>query len=156
MFEYMILPFKRYADFKGRSRRMEYWSFALLNFIVVCVLMLLIFGLGGASSAMSDLDATNPMSMFGMFAGGFGFIFLIYWLAVIVPSIAVTVRRLHDRDMSGWWYGGLIIASFIPFVNLLAGIGGIVLLVFLLLPGTPGPNRFGPDPKDADAAQAFA
>ncbi|WP_156841067.1 DUF805 domain-containing protein [Novosphingobium aquimarinum] len=156
MLDYMLMPFRRYADFSGRSRRMEYWSFALLNFIVICVLMFLMFGLGGASGALSSLETGNPSAIFGSFAGGFGLLFGIYWLAVLIPSIAVTVRRLHDRDLSGWWYGGLIIASFIPFVNLLAGIGGIVLFVFLLLPGTPGPNRYGPDPKDLGAAQAFA
>lgn len=156
MLEYMILPFKRYADFKGRSRRKEYWSFALLNVIVVTVLMLVMVGPGGLSGMMSGMDYTYPTQALGIFAGGFGLVLLVYWLAVLIPSIAVTVRRLHDRDMSGWWYGGLIIASLIPFVNLLAGIGGIVLLVFLLLPGTPGPNRYGPDPKDLGGAEAFA
>jgi uncharacterized membrane protein YhaH (DUF805 family) len=156
MLEYMIMPFRRYADFSGRSRRMEYWSFALLNFIVMTVLMLVLFGIGGATSTMSGLESASPFALFGVFASGFGLIILIYWLAVIVPSIAVTVRRLHDRDMSGWWYGGLLIASFIPIVNILAAIGFIVMFVFLLLPGTPGPNRYGPDPKDMNGAEAFA
>ena len=71
----------------------------------------------------------------------------------LVPSIAVVVRRLHDRDMSGWWYLGIIVASMIPIVGTLAS---IALLVLMVLPGTPGPNRFGPDPKDPANAAVFA
>lgn len=156
MLNYMILPFKRFADFSGRSRRMEYWSFALLNIIVVTILFTLMFGMGSAAGAFSELETGNPFGIFSLFAGGFGLIFAVYWLAVLVPGIAVTVRRLHDREMSGWWYGGLLIASFIPIVNFFAGIGFLVLFVFLLLPGTPGPNRYGLDPKDLGEAQAFA
>lgn len=156
MLEYMILPFKRFADFSGRSRRKEYWSFALLNTIVFIVLFTLIFGFGGVSGSLSDVENSGPAALFGIFAGGLGLIVLAYWLAVLIPGIAVTVRRLHDRELSGWWYGGLLIASFIPIVNFFALLGFLVLFVFLLLPGTRGPNRFGPDPKGAGEAQTFA
>lgn len=74
-------------------------------------------------------------------------------LAIIVPSIAVSIRRLHDRDMSGWWYLGLTLAGLIPIIGFLAS---IALLVLMALPGTPGPNRFGPDPKDPSQAAVFA
>jgi uncharacterized membrane protein YhaH (DUF805 family) len=63
----------------------------------------------------------------------------IVGLALFIPSLAVTVRRLHDQDKSGW----LVLLPLIPLV------GGIILLVFMLLEGTQGPNRFGPDPKEA-------
>jgi len=63
------------------------------------------------------------------------------------------VRRLHDRDMSGWWYLGVAVASIIPIVGFIASIAFLVLMV---LPGTPGPNRFGPDPKDPTGAEVFA
>jgi uncharacterized membrane protein YhaH (DUF805 family) len=76
-----------------------------------------------------------------------------FGLAVLVPSIAVVVRRLHDRDLSGWWYLGAIVAGMIPFVGFIAS---IALLVLMFLPGTPGPNRFGPDPKDPSNANVFA
>jgi len=74
-------------------------------------------------------------------------------LAMLVPSVAVTVRRLHDRDMSGWWYLGVIIVGAIPFVGFLAN---IPILVLMALPGTLGSNRFGPDPKGTDSYEAFA
>jgi uncharacterized membrane protein YhaH (DUF805 family) len=77
----------------------------------------------------------------------------IYALAVFIPSIAVTVRRLHDRDMSGWWYLGLAVAGLLPVVGFLASIALIVLMV---LPGTQGANRFGADPKDPYAEDVFA
>lgn len=66
-------------------------------------------------------------------------------LAIIVPSLAVSVRRLHDQDKSGWW----LLINLIPF-------GGIVLLVFFCTDGTRGPNRFGPDPKDPYSEDVFA
>jgi len=61
---------------------------------------------------------------------------VVYWLAILIPSLAVTVRRLHDSNLSGWW----LLISFVPF-------GGIVLLVFYILASTPGANRFGPNPN---------
>ena len=69
---------------------------------------------------------------------------LLYGLIILIPSAAVTVRRLHDRDLSGWWYLAVIVAGFVPVAGLLAS---IALIVFMALPGTSGPNRFGGDPK---------
>ena len=80
-------------------------------------------------------------------------IVVVYWLAIIVPTLAVTVRRLHDRDMSGWWYLGFIVLSAIPLVGWIASIAQIVIFC---LPGTPGPNRFGEDPLDPTGADVFA
>jgi len=113
---------KKYAVFSGRSRRMEYWFFVLFNLIVAFVLALIDM-LIGTFSAVQNI---------GLLSG-------IYSLAVLIPTLAVTVRRLHDIDRSGWWI----------LINLIPLIGSIVLLVFSLLPGTPGSNRFGPDPKGA-------
>ena len=152
MLQWMLLPFKRYAEFSGRSRRMEYWSFILLNVIVYIVLGGLMVAGGFNLAAMSDpnaMSAAAPGTVFYIGAGLLG----LYALAILVPSIAVVVRRLHDRDMSGWWYLGVIVASMIPFVGFIAG---IAFLVLMLLPGTPGPNRFGPDPKDPASAEVFA
>ncbi|OCC22524.1 hypothetical protein MB02_16440 [Croceicoccus estronivorus] len=149
--EWMILPLKRYADFSGRSRRLEFWMFALLNVIVSFVLMTVMLA-GGVSLA----ELENPGAGMPAFGGLFwiAVILLLVWgLGTIIPGIAVSVRRLHDRDMSGWWYLGLIVAYMIPFVNLIAG---IAFLVLMLLPGTPGPNRYGADPKDPMSADVFA
>jgi uncharacterized membrane protein YhaH (DUF805 family) len=97
----------------------------------------------------SSLSASGLGAVFYIGAGLLG----IWFLAILIPSIAVAVRRLHDRDMSGWWYLGVIIAGMIPIVGFIANIAFIVLM---FLPGTPGPNRFGPDPKDPSSANVFA
>ena len=116
--------FKKYAVFGGRSRRMEYWSFVLFNFVVFVVLVGIDALLGTFSSA-----------------SGVGLLSGIYGLATLVPILALSVRRLHDIDRSGWWY----------FINLIPLIGAIVMLVFTLLDSTPGHNRYGPNPKGVTA-----
>jgi uncharacterized membrane protein YhaH (DUF805 family) len=113
---------KKYAVFSGRSRRMEFWYFVLFNIVVGVVLALIDILLGTFSAA-----------------GNIGLLSSIYSLAVLIPTLAVIVRRLHDIDRTGWWI----------FINLIPLIGTIVLLVFALTPGTPGSNRYGPDPKQA-------
>jgi uncharacterized membrane protein YhaH (DUF805 family) len=75
-----------------------------------------------------------------IFATSTGLFYSVFALAVFLPSLAVAIRRLHDLDRSGWW----ILISLIPIV------GGIVLIVWFCSPGTPGPNRFGPDPLNGD------
>ena len=115
---------KKYAVFSGRARRMEYWYFVLFNLIVAIVLALIDTLLG----------TTTGVSSFGLLSG-------IYSLAVLIPTLAVLVRRLHDIDRTGWWI----------FINLIPLIGTIVLLVFALTPGTLGSNRYGSDPKGATA-----
>lgn len=119
--DYMKLALSRYADFSGRSRRMEFWMFAVMNI--------------GASIVASILDGILGMS--GMIAGAYGPVSLIVGLGLLVPGIAVGVRRLHDQDKSGWW----LLIALVPVI------GAIALLVFYFLEGTKGDNRFGPDPK---------
>lgn len=158
--EWMILPFKRYADFSGRSRRKEFWMFQLLNFIVGAVLIGPFFatvitqsaeaGTGpGSEEAMAQALMSSGMGlpMIGLMLYG------LYALAAFIPSIAVTVRRLHDRDMSGWWYLGMIVASLIPLIGFAASIAFIVVMC---LPGTDGANRFGEDPKNPYGEDVFA
>ena len=148
--EWMILPFKRYAEFSGRSRRMEYWMFTLLNVVVATILLFVTGGLGALTDPAAGGDPTaGVMALFS----GAGLILVVYWLAILIPSIAVTVRRLHDRDLSGWWYLGAIVGSMIPLLGIVVAIG---FLVVLALPGTPGSNRFGPDPKGQGEAETFA
>ena len=118
--DYMKMPLQRYADFSGRSRRMEYWMFFL--------------GVMGATVVTSILDGVLGMS--GMIGGVYGPLTLLVVLGTIVPSIACLVRRLHDQDKSGWF----ALLGLIPLVN-------IVLLVFMFLEGTKGDNQYGPDPK---------
>ena len=148
---WMILPLKRYAEFSGRSRRKEFWMFMLLQLIVACVLVILTFVTGGSLAALEGSEAASAVA-----AGSLSFTYILFgiWLlAVIIPSIALNVRRLHDRDMSGWWYLGYIVASFVPVVNLIAFVAYVVVMV---LPGTPGPNRYGEDPKGQGMDEVFA
>ena len=135
MMEYMIMPLKRYADFRGRSRRQEYWMFALGLTIVTILALVLMFGLGAAVSG----GGTDGDSL-GIFGGTMGILLLLFFLAILVPSIAVQVRRFHDQDKSGWF----VLLGLIPYV------GGLVVFVFMCIEGTPGPNRYGPDPKNPD------
>ncbi len=102
---------KKYTVFSGRARRTEYWMFALFNFIIIFVLELVS---GGVKAGMSGHSVPS----------------LVYQLAVLLPSIAVGVRRMHDTNHNGWWV-------ICPIVN----------LVFAVTGGTQGENRYGPDPK---------
>ncbi len=158
--EWMILPFKRYADFTGRSRRREFWMFQLLNAVLAAILIgpLMVSAIG-ASIAAGDGPGAEEAFAEALAASGLGLsaigalLYGLYVLAAFIPSVAVTVRRLHDCDMSGWWYLGLLVAGAIPFVGLLAS---LALFVLMVLPGTAGPNRFGPDPKDPFSEDLFA
>ena len=101
-----------YATFQGRASRSEYWYFFLFVFLV--------------SIAANVIDGAIGTEVLGILVG----------LALLLPGIAVAVRRLHDRDKSGWWY----LLVFLPLI------GAIILLVWFVQRGTPGSNRFGPDP----------
>ena len=154
MLEWMLMPLKRYAEFSGRSRRKEFWMFQLLNIIVIAVFLGPIYRImiGNMMSQMAVAqDGTYSAAASSGFQYGdhpiaiaFGAIGVIWALFVLVPGIAVTIRRLHDRDMSGWWYLGFIVLSIIPLIGIVASIG---FLVVMCLDGTKGTNRFGADPK---------
>ena len=144
--EWMLMPLKRYADFSGRSRRMEFWMWQLFKFAVVFGVMILMMILGGA--ALMGASDGGPHAV--MAAGGVVLILylllLLFGLAIIIPDIAVTVRRLHDTDRSGWW----ILAPVAPYivVFLAAGfagsfarIGGVAGGLGGLAAGHGGPRR---------------
>ena len=176
---WMLMPLKRYADFSGRSRRMEYWMFQLFNFLVYLAMIVLMVVAGGG--AMMAIGAGgDPGAIFA--AGGVIMIFfglyMLYLLAIIIPSLAVTVRRLHDTNRSGKWLLALVGAYAVTFVGTIMaasspddpGVGGIIslvggivalglaltLLVFMFLEGTRGPNNYGPDPKGEALDKVFA
>lgn len=152
--EWMFMPLRRYAEFSGRSRRLEFWMFGLFNLIVYAALFAIAIGMGWSLTSVMEAGRGNPLALYSAFFSGPGLIMAVWWLVVLVPTIAVTVRRFHDRDMSGWWYLGFIVANFIPVVNF---VSGIALLVIMLMAGTPGPNRFGADPKDpTGGAEVFS
>jgi uncharacterized membrane protein YhaH (DUF805 family) len=123
---WFVLAWQRATDFSGRSRRKEYWYFNLFNGIVL--LFLLLFAI--------PFSAQEKPSLFPL-----GCMFA-YSLIVMIPGLAVTIRRLHDIGKSGWWY-------FIAFVPI---VGGIILFVFTLLDSEPFANQWGLDPKAAERA----
>lgn len=116
---------KKYATFSGRARRKEYWMFTLFQFIAMFILL--------------TLEAAIELP---------GVLSSVYWLATILPSLAVSVRRLHDTGRSGWW----LLISIIPIV------GAIVLIIFMCtdsqtgnaLDNTTGRNQYGENPKLTD------
>jgi uncharacterized membrane protein YhaH (DUF805 family) len=133
--DWMFLPLKRYADFSGRSRRKEYWMFWLFQVLVLVFLALILFVVG--------FGEVDPYTGEPEFTGA-GIAVLsamtLFVLAILVPNISVTVRRFHDQGKSGWMY----LLNFIPYV------GGIIVFVFMLLPGKTGENEYGSDPKMID------
>lgn len=171
--EYMFLPLKRYAEFSGRSRRMEYWMFFLFQFLVGLVfqaVMMMMVGGAAFSGRPSSVMAAGGvmvvlMGLYGIFA-----------LAMLIPNIAVGVRRLHDTDRTGWWLLAPVVPYFLTFLLFGLAVGGrsgaagilamvcmiaalglaVTLLVFMFLDGTRGPNKYGPDPKGQVDAQVFA
>jgi len=118
---------RKYATFSGRARRKEYWLFGLIHALIIGLLLAL-GGVTGAASAQRGVV---------LFTG-------LYILAMLVPNIAVTVRRLHDTDHSAWW---LLIGA-VPLI------GGIVFLVLMARDGDPGQNKYGPDPKQFSSSPA--
>jgi uncharacterized membrane protein YhaH (DUF805 family) len=164
--KWMLMPFRRYADFSGRSRRMEFWMYQLLCVIVGVVLYALILAGGGWSllnAAGPDGVATGQeLQAFTLSPLGWvGVILLCLWgLGTIIPSLAVMVRRLHDRDMSGWYLLGFIVVaivlSMIPLGAILVFLLEIGWIVLMALPGTPGPNKYGPDPLGQADPETFA
>jgi len=107
---------KKYAVFTGRAHRTEFWMFALFNFIIMVVLSI-IEGILGMPGILSTL----------------------YCLGVLLPSIGVSIRRLHDTDRTGWW----LLIALVPLIGI------IILLVFYIMDSQEGENRFGPNPKAA-------
>ncbi|HEX5262965.1 MAG TPA: DUF805 domain-containing protein [Phenylobacterium sp.] len=124
MLSLMFEPLRKYATFTGRARRTEYWLFWLFTFVVEMVV-------GGLTGSFSHGIEYMTTVSFGLM------LYLVVALALIVPSLAVAVRRLHDTNRSGWWV----------LIGLLPVLGALVLLVFMVLPGTVGANSYGEDPK---------
>lgn len=116
---------KKYTTFSGRARRREYWMYTLINTLILVV----------GSWLLLLIDANLTIILAGL-----------YMLAVLVPGLAVTVRRLHDTGRSGWWF----FINFVPFV------GGIILIVFMCLDSSEGDNKYGPNPKGVTTSVAPA
>ena len=112
--EWYIAVLQKYLVFEGRARRKEYWMFSLFSFLVALVL---------------GIVDTVVLGTGGMIGG-------LYALAVLLPGLGVTVRRLHDIGKSGWW----IFISLVPFI-------GILILIYFTIKDSEGDNHYGPRPK---------
>jgi uncharacterized membrane protein YhaH (DUF805 family) len=131
--------FRKYATFQGRARRSEFWYYYLFIIIVNAVLSSLLYtAILTGPSREEIVDGVKQTVPDGLSAFGLIMVVVvsIWALAILLPTLSVMVRRLHDADHSGWWW----------WINLVC-FGWIVLLIFWVSEGTRGPNRFGPDPK---------
>jgi len=129
MYWYMEVM-RKYAVFSGRARRKEYWMFQLVNAVIG-----LFAGVCAAFTIPTMARGTNSFAIL------FFVLLLGYLLVTIIPALAVSVRRLHDINFSGWW----LLIGLVPM-------GGLVILVFHVLDSTPGPNQYGPNPKGIGVA----
>lgn len=118
---WFIIALKKYATFSGRARRKEYWFFVLFYIVFAIVATLIDTTTGSYDPSM-----------------GIGMLGAILAIGLFVPSLAVSVRRLHDTDRSGWW----LLIALIPII------GAIWFIVLMVFDSTPGNNRFGANPKD--------
>lgn len=120
--------FNNYVNFKGRATRSEYWWWVLFQIIVLAIPYTLL--IGEAASGQAGIGTA---------------LYYLIALALFLPSLGLSFRRLHDTNRSAWW----LLISLIPLV------GGIILLVWVILKGTDGPNKYGPDPLRPDVASTF-
>jgi uncharacterized membrane protein YhaH (DUF805 family) len=134
--EAVKLFFKNYTNFQGRSRRSEYWWVQLFNFLVIVVPAFLLGALGMGSNG-------EPNGLGIVLIGIMG----LYFLAILLPGISLSVRRFHDLGQTGWLVLVFAVAGLLPVVGLFASLGQIIWFIF---PGTNGPNKYGPDPRMGD------
>lgn len=121
---YYSICLSKFADFSGRARRREYWTFALVNCLIAMLLLTLGLTFG------EDSPASNIMVT-------------IFYLIMLVPNLSVSVRRLHDIGKSGWYM----------FLSLIPLIGGLILLIWSLMDSEPGENLYGENPKEGKEQQ---
>lgn len=132
--QYFLDPVtKRYFDFTGRSRRRDFWMYTLFATVISLV--------AGIIDGLLGMKIGADESV----GGGFGVVQLILALALFLPGLGLTARRLHDTGRSGWW----ILIALVPFI------GAVVLFVFEVLDSQPVENKWGPDPKAGERVAAF-
>jgi len=169
MFKWMFLPLKRYVEFSGRSRRKEYWSFTLFFIFAAHLVSFPLFYmmteafLNLSPTELQELVEEEPETMgevYLMPVRMFGIIFreipsgpliaslaviALFWLGTAVPTLALHVRRFHDANIESKWYWLCFASCFVPF---LGGVGSLAILIIAgFLPGTPGTNKFGDNPR---------
>ena len=136
--EYFVDTFKKkYADFSGRASRSEYWFFTLfLTLISIPLFIILLSSVALSDGASDSMPISSKISLV---------ILMLFAFAIIIPSLAITVRRLHDVGRSGWWY----LITLVP-------LGGLVLFIFTLLESESGRNKWGPNPWEPDGEDTIS
>lgn len=134
--KYYFSVLEQYADFRGRARRKEYWMFLFFHLMIFALAVFLDITLGHSLVSLeTSLITAGP----GIFTG-------VYSLIVLIPLLAVTVRRLHDTEKSGWMF----------LLNLIPGLGNLWFLVLMLSAGQRRRNRYGANPKKMSFAYEFS
>ena len=129
----IVNVYTNYFGFTGRAARAEFWYFVLFTWIAYLLLSIVnsfVFGMNAADIDPANMDGMGMASLWGI-----GILGGLFWLASVIPSIAVSIRRLHDIGRTGWW----LLLIFVP-------LGGFVLLYFYIKPSQPGANQYGPNP----------
>ena len=134
---WLILPYRRMFEFRGRSRRREFFSLVLSGIVVFLLFFSAFIPLHlWDKAAAGEINGGDIVAILGMA------ILVLVWAWA---HMAVCIRRVHDQDRTGWLY----LISYVPYV------GGLIVFVMMCLPGTPGPNRYGADPKNRDLTDVF-
>jgi len=136
--EDMLRPLRRYASFRGRARRREYWLFILLTWLIVAPIGAIGIALGWWPFDAKGAFEPLPRGGGTLVDQGVTAALALVTVALLLPLIAVQVRRFHDTNRSAW----MLIWNLIPYV------GTLVLFVYMVIPGTEGPNRYGADPTE--------
>lgn len=138
---------KKYACFSGRARRSEYWYFYLATMLLSWAISIL--GLGDITAAAQQLVATgDELAYMQAIFSSPTFIFnSLLGLALMLPMLGASTRRLHDIGKSGWWLVGFFVLCMIPLVNFIAI---IAFIFFMAKDSEPGDNQYGPNPKNVN------
>lgn len=130
----------KYISFSGRARRSEYWWFGLATLLYSLGVTLVFFVVNFGAGGFAKTSGLSSLGLLVLILGAIGY------LALILPAIAVTVRRFHDVNLSGWWVLAGFVVGVVPLVGWIAS---IAMFIVTVLKGTAGENRFGPDPLKA-------
>jgi uncharacterized membrane protein YhaH (DUF805 family) len=172
-----LRPLRNYANFAGRASRAEFWWYLLFVALGYFALWMIGFAVSGSRPTVGP--ESTPLAMYTRL-GSFLAVIGIYWLGLLIPTIALTVRRLHDTNRSGWWLGAYVVL-YVIYLGVVMSMGrgagatpgvgtlvlvlvmslafltyAIMLMVFYCLSGTRGNNRFGADPYGANVEEVFA
>jgi uncharacterized membrane protein YhaH (DUF805 family) len=135
--KWYLAALRKYATFSGRASRSEFWYYVLFAQLIIPLILLALIAGAEVIAMLSGVGESTAVSSSQTF---WELLYGLYTLGVLLPSVAVSVRRLHDIGASGWW----LLIAFIP-------LAGMALLAMYLIDSSPGPNRFGPNPKGIGA-----